>query len=135
MRNRLRPAADEVEIRNLLRAENPEPAEIALWRDVDVTVARKWRRADEEEALRLDPGTELASDLFVDLADRKSVLDRARRRWLAADDDDARTDRFVGCLGTQVPGGEISVMLDGSQRHERVVHGAARDPRLAQQFG
>lgn len=134
MRDRLRPTADEIEIRNLSGFENPKPTKVTLRRNVDVPVACKRRRADEEEALRLDPGAELARDLFEDLADRESVPDRARRRS-PADDDDTRTNRFVGCFGTQVPGREISVLLDGSQSHECVVHRAACDPCLAQQFG
>ena len=54
--------------------------EVALRRDVDVPVACERRRADEEEALRLDPRAELARDLFEDLADRQTVPDRATIR-------------------------------------------------------
>ena len=78
VRDRLRSTPDEVEVGDLPRAEDPEPAEIALRRDVDVPVAGERRRADEEEALRLDPGAELAADFFEDLAYRAILLSGAR---------------------------------------------------------
>src|SRR5207245_11748028 len=73
VRDRLRAAADEVEIPDLARAEDPEPAQVALRRHVDVAVRGQRRRRDEEQMLPLDPGGELLVDLLVDLPHSSSV--------------------------------------------------------------
>ena len=67
VRDRLGAAADEVEIRDLARSEDSEPAQIALRRHVHVAVGGERRRRDEEEMLLLDPGRELLVDLVEDL--------------------------------------------------------------------
>ena len=68
VRDRLGAAPDEVEVRDLARPEDAEPAQVALRRDVDVPVLGERRRRDEEEVLALHPGAELLVDLVVDLA-------------------------------------------------------------------
>ena len=73
VRDRLCAAADEVEISNLVRPEDSEPAQVALWRHVDVAVLGERRRGDEEEMLLLDPAGELVVDLRMDLPHDGSV--------------------------------------------------------------
>src|SRR5947209_2218763 len=67
VRDRLGAAADEVEVRDLPRPEDPEPAEVALGRDVDVAFRVERSGSDEEEVLALDPGGELLVDAVEDL--------------------------------------------------------------------
>lgn len=63
MRDRFGTAANEVEVGDLPRVEDPEPAKVSLGRDVDMAGPRERCGADEEEALGLDPGGELVADL------------------------------------------------------------------------
>jgi hypothetical protein len=67
MRDRLRAAADQVEVGDFARAEHREAVE-ALGRQIDVPVERRRRRGDEEHALRLDESAHALVDLVVELA-------------------------------------------------------------------
>ena len=72
MGDRLCAAAYEVEVPDLARPEDPEPAQVALRRHVDVAVLGERSGANEEHVL--DPGGELLVDRFVHLAHAASVL-------------------------------------------------------------
>ena len=107
MRDRLRSAADEVEVPDLVRPEDSEPAQVALRRHVHVAVLRERCGADEEEVLPLDPGRELLVDLRVDLAHGESVafghahsaLRLARNRAADHPGADGWTCRAAACGG------------------------------------
>ena len=70
VRDRLRATAEQVEVADLLRAEDAQALDRPLGRDVDVTIAAARGSGDEEHPLAADPRRELGVDLLEDLAHR-----------------------------------------------------------------
>ena len=66
--DRLRAAADHVEVGDGALVEHPQGVDRPLRRDVHVTLAVERRRADEEQRLALDPAAQVIVDAVEDLA-------------------------------------------------------------------
>ncbi len=118
--DRLGAAADEVQVRERTVIEQPQRADRALGRDVDMTVVPARRGRDEEHRLALDPSAEKRLDPLVDLShesqassageDRLGAVPGLARRGLGNLVEERQQVRKEGVVGIGAVGIVVRVV-------------------------